>query len=272
MITSNGKSVISRYLGGQTPQIAGALALGVGSTAVTVNDVRLQYEVIRLPINSIAADLTNNRLVFKANLQPGLINTIYEVGLYSSSDLTSGYLRLPLLKSTPAIWTNGTLTSTNARANVQALKIDFVANGTTNAELSGFSTDASNFTDLDYFVIGFHATSNLSSVAVRLGADFSNYYQFTLTSPIVGYNIYRVARSTAVKTGAPSWNALSYVAIRPSATAAGSGSIYFDGLRFEVNSLSDAQLIVARNVLTTPQVVDANVATDVEYSLGINIT
>lgn len=272
MITSNGKLVISKYIGGQLGRIADSIVVGAGSAAATVNDVRLQYEVSRLPVSSINVDLSSSRLVFKGSLQPGLVNTVYEIGLYSSGLLDNGTLYAPLLNSTSATWTNGTLTSSNARANPMALKIDFSASGTTNAELSGFLIDASRFIDLDYIVVGFFATSNLSSAKVRLGTDASNYYEVPINGPVAGYNVYRVARSTAVKTGAPDWSALSYAAVRPTGTSGGSGSLYFDGLRFEANSLSTDNMLVARSVLVTPQVVDANVATDIEYSLGINIT
>lgn len=272
MITNGGKTTIKRFFARQVGQIAGSLALGVGTTAATVNDTKLSFEVVRVPITSINADIDNNRLVFKASVTPGQINTIYEVGLFSSQITTANIRMLNLLGNIPGLWTNGTLDITNARANPKALKIDYVANGTTNAELTGISENLSMFNDLDSFAVAFYAGSNLSSVRVRVGSDSANYFEFVVASPTAGYNIARMNKSTATKTGSPDWANISYVAVRPSATAGGAGSIWFDGLRFEENALENSNLLVARSVLGTPKVADPSINTDIEYSLGINIT
>lgn len=270
MITNGGKTTIKRFFARQVGQIAGSLALGVGTTAATANDTKLAFEVVRVPLTSIAADIDNNRLVFKASIVPGQVNTIYEVGLYSEQIATANVRTLNLLGST-GLWTNGTLDATNARANLRALKIDYVANGTTNAELTGIRENLSMFDDVDSFVVAFHAGSNLSSVRVRLGSDSANYFEFVVASPTAGYNIARMNRSTATKTGTPDWSNISYVAVRPSATAGGAGSIWFDGISFEDNALENNNLLVARSVLATPKAADQNINTDIEYSLGINI-
>lgn len=273
MITNGGRTIIKRFFARQVGQIAGSLALGVGTQAVTVNDNRLQFEVIRVPVTSINADIDNNRLVFKASLLPGLINTIYEVGMYSSALSTAAVRNLNIIGNTPTSWTNGTLDTANARASSQALKIDYVANGTTNAELTGLSEDLSQFQDIDSFVAAYYAGANLSSVSIRLGTDSSNYFAFSLAAPVANsYNISRVNKSTATKVGSPDWSNITYVAVRPSATAGGAGSIWFDGVRFESNPLENSNLLVARSVLATPKVADTTINTDIEYSLGINIT
>jgi hypothetical protein len=89
MITTDGRDTIRRFFAGQLSQIAGAMAFGTGSTAETVDDTELDEEVIRVNIASISADLANNRIVFRASVQPGSIATINEIGLYSSSILVS---------------------------------------------------------------------------------------------------------------------------------------------------------------------------------------
>lgn len=271
MITNNGKNVIKQFHARQVPQIGASLAFGVGATAATVNDTRLVYEVIRVPVLSVSADLSNDIIVFRASLPPGQINQIYEVGLWSANPAVSKNMTLNVLGGN-GVWTNGTLSNSNARANPNALKIDYVANGTTNAELSGLVADLSTFTDNDSVVVGYHATTNLSNVRVRLGTDASNYYEFVLPAPTANaYNVARLSRATATKTGSPDWSAITYVAVRPTGTAAGAGSIYFDGIRFEENSLNNNNQLVARSVLGTPFAADPDIASDVEYSLEISI-
>lgn len=274
MITANGKLQIKRFLAKQSADIASYLALGTTTTAANVNDTRLGFEVVRVPILSTSVDPNTDKIVFRGQVPQGSISTAYEIGLLSSSTTVESGRALGVLGSTlPVAWTNGTMTSVNARANTTSLKVDYVANGTTNAELTGLFEDLSTFRDVDSLVVAYYATTNLSSVKVRMGTDSTNYYEFTLPAPVANsYNVARVARSAAVRTGTATWGAINYIALRPSATAAGSGSIYLDGMRFESNSLDNGNLLVARTVLATPTVMDADIDSDIEYSIGVNIT
>lgn len=270
MITANGKLQVQRLLARQANQIGGALALGVGTKAANVNDVNLEYEVVRTEIISTSIDSSTGDLVFRAQFNPGSIKTVYEMGVWSSTLATSAGYSMGLLGASLTPWTNGTLTSTNARANLNALQVNYVANGTTNAELTGFFADLSGYTDSDSIVVAYYATTNLSSVRIRLGRDSSNYYEFVLPAPVANsYNVARLQRSAATKTGTLDWSSLTYAAVRPSATAGGSGSIFFDGVRVEPNSLSTNNLLVARTVLTTPHTLDADITSDIEYSLKV---
>lgn len=271
MITSNGKAQLKRFYARQVGDIADSLGFGVGATAASLGDVRLGYEVVRVPILSINVDPGSDRIVFRAQVQPGQIKTIYEIGLWASGLSSPEATNLSLLDG-PSVWTNGTLSSSNARISTSALQVNYVANGTTNAEVSGFLVDLSRYSDADAMVVAYHATTNLSSVRVRLGTDATNYYEWLLPAPVAnGYNIARVSRSAATKTGTPDWAAVTYAAIRPSATAGGSGSIFLDGIRFESNSLSVSNLLVARSVIT-PSTIDPDVTSDVEYSVRITTT
>lgn len=271
MITTAGKDIVKKYFGGQVSRIGGAIALGVGTAAPALTDTELAYEVVRVPVSSINADLAANRIVFKTLVPAGSIGTVYEMGLYSDVNTASKTKVLSLVSQARGIWTNGTIVATNARADVKTVQIDVAANGTKNADISGLSQNLSSFVGSDAVTIAFHATANISSVKVRLGSDSSNYYELTYTSPSVGYNIMRANLSTAVVTGTPSWASINYLAIRPSATAAGAGSIFFDGLTIEDNTTPIDNFLVVRNVLATPKVMDTSLATNVELSLGISV-
>jgi hypothetical protein len=93
MITNLGKTAILNYFGGQAAHIADYIAVGTGMTMPTANDTALATEVVRMPVTSIAADLANARIVFKAQLLPGRLDgNITEVGLYNNGDLSSAAL------------------------------------------------------------------------------------------------------------------------------------------------------------------------------------
>lgn len=271
MITSNGKQVFKRFLAGQASQIAGSLSVGAGATAATVNDSRLAYEAERINISSVSVDPDSDKIVFRAILPPGRIKTIYEIGLWANPiSLASGRNLALFNTSTP--WTNATITNANGRLSQNTMQISYVANGTTNAELTGANEELSIFSSADSIVVGYHVTVNLSSVRVRLGRDSSNYFEFLLPAATANsYNVARLALSAATVVGTPSWGAISYIAVRPSATAAGGGNLFLDGIRVEQNSINENNLLVARTVLTTPYVVNQTIDNDIEYSLAVAI-
>jgi len=272
MITTSGKTVIKRFYAGQIGQIASSMSLGVGDAAAVSSDVQMQYEAVKIPIMSVAVDSNSDRIVFRATLPVNQIGSIYEVGLWSSLYSEIEPYNLNVLNYLSGSWTNGALTTTNARVGANALQINYVANGTTNAELNGFNADLSKFSDYDSVVVGYYATTNLSSLRVRLGSDSNNYWELLLPSGIANkYNIARVSRSAATKIGNPDWKNVSYIAVRPSATSTGSGSVYFDGIRLEPNASMSSNILVARSVLLTPQIPDSDLESDIEYSLRIGI-
>lgn len=92
MITNLGKTVVVNFFGGQVGHIGDTIALGTGTTAAALTDTVLATEVIRLTVSSIAADTTNNRIIFKALLPAGIMSTISEIGIYYNGNLDSRQL------------------------------------------------------------------------------------------------------------------------------------------------------------------------------------
>lgn len=265
MITDLGKTVIVSFFGQQVGQIIDSIALGVGTTTETAADTRLAYEAVRVPVTSVQPDTDNQRAVYKAVLPIGSLYKVYEIGGYSGSALDES--RIIDITSPLAVWTNAALNAANSRVHSSALKIDYTTSGTTNAEIIELNEDLT--ATQGTINLAFHPTANLSSLRVRLGSDSSNYYEFLVASPTNGsYNIHRLNVSSATVTGTPDWSAITYMAIRPSATGGGGGSIYFDSVRF-TQTVEDDQL-VARKVLASPVTLDPNVDTEIEYSLEID--
>lgn len=269
MLTTAGKDVIKRYFGGQVSRIGGSIALGVGTTAATVADKMLAYEAVRLQVSSVNADLANNKIVFKGSVPPGTIGTIYEIGLYDSVNTASRTKLLSLVTPARGIWTNSTIVATNARASLKTVQIDVTASATKGADITGMAQDLSGFVGTDNLAVAFYATSNIASVRFRLGTDAANYYEFVYNAPVVGYNIMRATISSATVTGSPRWSAINFISVRPTASAAGSGSIYFDSMSVEDATTPIDNILVMRNVLATPKVLDTSLTTNVEMSLGI---
>lgn len=267
MITNLGKTVIKNFFGGQTPRIGGSIAIGTGVGAAALADTKLNYEATRLPVKAIAADLDNNRIVFKATLPAGLVGTIYELGLYHN--VRSGAPEGITLGAQTAAWDGGTLSTTNARGSIQTVRVDAAAGASNLASQGRYTFDLSTIAGTDSVSIGFFADANLSNVKVRLGVDVNNYREFTFSGVTAGYNAVRVNWSTGTNTGTVDLSAIRYVAVVATAKAAGATALYFDGLNIERNANADD--LVARVVLATPKVVDPSLPTEIEYSLVINV-
>lgn len=265
MITTLGKQKVIEVFAGQETSLATYMAFGIGSAAEALGNTALSYEVTRVQITSVSADTVNGRVVYKGVLPPGTISTLYEIGLYSGEAFD---LAKVLSFTDPIIdWTNATIVTTNSRITGSTVKVDFVTSGTTNAELLGISEDLSTFVNTDSVYLAFHASTNLSSLRIRLGTDASNYFQFTVASPTVGYNTQKFNVADATVVGTPDWAAITYMAIRPSATAGGGGSVWFDGMRFE----PPAGTLVARELLSSPTALDTSIESEIEYALEVDV-
>jgi hypothetical protein len=271
MITDLGKKTIKNYFGGQVPRIGGSIALGIGNAAESASNTALNYEVARAIVTSVNADLANDRIIFKATFLPTDIGTIYEIGLFSDVILNTRRRMLSITEFTRSVWNNASIVTNNARAGRKTVQVAVAAGGTKNAEIGNLSQNFSEYVGTDSLAVGFYATSTLSSLRIRLGANADNYYEFVF-SPTSGYNILRANLSSATVTGNPSWSDVNYLALRPSATSAGSASVYLDAMAIEDNTTDNQDnLLVIRNVLATPQPTDFSLNTDVELSLGVSV-
>lgn len=267
MITNNGKEVITKFFGLQVPRIGASLALGTGTAAAAPGDFKLAFETLRIPVTAVAADLLNNRIVFKGSVPAGRIATIYELGLFHEGLQATRTQQFGLFQGGFATWDAGTFVVTNARRGVTSLKIDAGANATTQAAISDQGIDLSGYSANDSVVVGFTADANTASVRLRLGNDSGTYREFLYNAPVVGYNTMRANLGAGTDIGTVDLAKISYVAVGATAKAGGATSVYLDGIGIEDNRVADG--MVARVVLGTPSSVDVNIPTEIEYSLGI---
>ena len=94
MITNTGKSIIGKYLLGNTPSYASYIAVGCGATPLDIADssgdystkTNLDFEMFRVPISSkgFVNEFGVDKLVFTAELPTEERYEISEVGLYSA--------------------------------------------------------------------------------------------------------------------------------------------------------------------------------------------
>jgi hypothetical protein len=277
VITANGRTFIKRYLAGQAGNVVGAISVGIGGTAATLNDAKLQFEFGRVPVAVTAYDFANDLLVFKGSLDDSLSGNIYEIGIWTAEvNSAAGNQQSRIITtfdSATEEWTNETMDTLVARIGVDALKHTPSASTSTSSVLSGLNMDFIDSSSLDQFVLAYNVdNANVASAAVRFRTDAANYYQFSVTSPTAGYKFSSFNKGSATVVGTPNWSDINEIEVVTTATAGGAASIEYDGLRLEdIDTIAPEYGLVARYVPAVPIVKGVGVVQDIEYALLVNI-
>jgi hypothetical protein len=277
MLTAKGKTFIKRYLAGQAGNVVGAISVGCGGTAATINDVRLQFEFARIPVAITTYDFTTDSLVFKGSLDETISGKIYEVGLWTSEvNSAAGNQASREVTSfdlANEAWTNETPESTIARIGVDSLKHTPALSTTVTSVLSGLTLDFSGSSSLDTFVVAYNVDNAFcANMKIKFLTDSSNYYTFTITSPSVGYSFASFQKGTATVTGTPDWSNINQVEVDTTATSGGSASVEWDGIRIEdVDTLAPEYGLVARFVPASFVTKTDGLVQDIEYSLAVSL-
>jgi hypothetical protein len=271
LITTAGRRAILRFLSKRTNQLAGAIAVGIDTTAANIADKSLGFELVRANVAVTSADFTNNSVIFKTTIPANLAGKINEVGIWTTNDggnATSKMLYLFDDYYTLGTITNGTFEAVNFRVGAKALKVVGTISTTVTASITNLLLDLSPYSALDEFALALHNT-NATSIAIRFKTDASNYVTYTIGSPSAGYAIYRFLTSSLVTTGTP--NLANITQIDLLVTSAGSaGTVWFDGLRVEDRDLNtDVYSLISRAILGATYTKSYGIPADVEYALDV---
>ncbi|AST15294.1 minor tail protein [Streptomyces phage Samisti12] len=265
MITTQGKSVIFRYLAGNLPRIAESIAVGIGNSAENVNDTGLDFETERIPVTLVSADILNDKIIFKGTIPQEYVGTIYEVGLwYGTPPQTSGGSTVIVtFDSDTEGWLPATWDTSVARIGADGLQVA----GGTNSVLSDIALDMSVYSDADFMSLAYNADAAIGNIAIRFSTDDTNYYEYTFAAA-TGYEIKTMGKTAFTATGTPDWGNITSITV----SATGTGNVVFDGIRAEdADTISTDYALVARSVLGTPKVKTSDTEMDIEYALEITI-
>lgn len=277
MITAQGRRFVKRYLAGQAGTLVGAISVGIGDTAATLNDTRLQFEFARIPVLVTAFDFGSDQLVFKGTLDESVSGEIREVAVWTSeSNGAPGSQQSFIVTSFDSDeeqWDVATFDTSGARIGIDGLKHTPAASATSASVLTGVTLDFENYSSQDTFVLAYNPeNANTANVKVRLRTDSSNYYEFTITSPATGYKFHTFVKGSATVVGVPDWGNINEVEIRTTATGGGSASVKFDGLRAEdTDSVAPEYGMVARYVPITPITKQEGIIQDIEFAIPVTI-
>lgn len=251
MITNQGKTALRRYLAGYDKMLADTIVLGIGSAP----GEKMDCEWLRMPVTILGTNPDNESTVFKAIASPSSDAKIYEVGLIQGA----GGVTQDVVISNFTInegW-NSTFTTTNSRLGQAA-----VLNSGATITKSVNGIDVSVFTESDVVTLATNS-SGTGRVTAKLIFDDETTASFAF-NVVSGYNVVKVSKSNATKTGNVRWNGL--IGVEMSSNV----NVSLDLLKFSPASNLN-ELLIARKILTTPFSVTTNLPLEVEYPLGVRV-
>ena len=258
--------------------MVGAISIGIGDAAATINDTRLQFEFARVPVLITAYDFASDEIVFKGTLSEEVDGEIREVAVWTAeTNGAAGSQESKILTSFDSAdetWDVATFETTIARIGPDSLKHTPAAGATSASVLTGINLDLGDYSSQDMFVLAYNVdNANTASIKIRLRTDSSNYYEFTINTPTTGYKFAQFTKGSATVVGVPSWTDINEIEVRTTATGGGSASVEYDGLRVEdVDSVAPEYGLVARIVPVTPITKTEGIIQDIEFAIPVNIS
>lgn len=273
LITDQGRRHILRYLAGQEPALAGAIAVGAGQVEPVGADLHLTYEFERSTIYLISPSYIDKRIIFKSTLSRQTVGTIYELGLYSNSFNSFNTGSFVSFDSITEGWSDGTFESGNQRIGRDALRLTASTSGSKTSSLISSGLDLSSYANNDKLILAFYCLDgNTSSIRIRFkGSDSSSYLEMSVVNPVQGYNVRSITKSSLTKIGNIDFAKITSVEVSVNAKATGPAAVDFDGMRIESYSQDIENILISRATLLNPVVKSDTEEMDIEYSLDVSL-
>jgi hypothetical protein len=234
VLTTEGKSLIRNYLAGNIGAWSGSIAIGaMNSTAPSVSDSGLEFEIIRVPV--VLSTVKGNNIILSADLDSTIAGRIFELGVYPTvtNSFSAGFDD-KIIANFSEDWTDDlgvSLTSSNFNGT-EELPIARVGYRNLIVGSSGIDTlysiglDLSGYSDLDSMSMLYKVTSTGSNRTLRLTfydnqlpTPGTKYYDFTLIGSSAGYKTISAQFGLFTETGDFN-NNVSKVGISSSGSAA----------------------------------------------------
>lgn len=223
MVTAKGQKALLGSIAG-TATFGNSLGFGVGSTAPSLTDISLEYELLRVPVN--AKIVKGNSIIFTATIPAEEHFTFYEVGVFGSSALDMD-LTLSTFNNTIEVIDGGSNTGTNVRVGGAGI----ISTGTVTVFISA---DLSDGNPRDYFSLACYSATN-KSVTLKFYSG-SSYFSQTKTINN-GYKILDYDKKDFTTSGTPSWDNIDRIDVV--------GAVTLDGLKLVKSaSIVDSQVDV----------------------------
>jgi hypothetical protein len=292
LITKFGKRYLTQYLAGQSNTNLKDIALGIGSTAATVNDTQLGFEFYKSPVSMNSIDIQTSSstglstygVVYKTTLPVDVAGTINEVGLFPSISLGS----TDYASNSISTFEDNQSWADSTGAYPASVTTPFPKIGTSYLSIGAgasqlkeyfynFNIDVSGYSALDSLTLAYYQSdTNLDYVFVRMYDSNNNYYEIRYSGELsVGYKIKSLTLnnlySSGFGLGTPDQTAIVKISCGVKAKSSGATAALFDGMRInDEDSFRTDYGMISRSVLTTPIIKSLGKQMVIEYRLGIN--
>lgn len=292
LITKFGKRYLTQYLAGQSNTNLKSIALGVGSTAATVNDTQLGFEFYKSPVSMSSIDIQTSPstgistygVVYKTTLPVDVAGIINEVGLFPTVSLSSTDYASNSISTFEdnQSWTDSLgAYATSVTTPFPKIGASYLSIGSSSSQLKeyfyNFNIDISGYSALDSLTVAYYQSdTNLDYIFVRAYDSNNNYYEIRFPgSGTIGYKINSLTLnnlySSGFGSGTPDQSAIVKISVGTKAKASGATTVLFDGLRInDEDSFRTDYGMISRSVLTTPITKSLGKQMVIEYRLGIN--
>jgi hypothetical protein len=291
LLTKFGKRYLTQYLASQSNTNLKDIALGVGSTAATVNDTQLGFEFYKSPVSMSSIDIQTNSstglstygVVYKTTVPVDVAGIINEVGLFPAVSLGSTDYASNSISTFEdnQSWTDSTgaypSTTTTPFPKIGTSYLSIGASASQSKEyFYNFDIDVSGYSALDSLTLAYYQSdTNLDYVFVRMYDSNNNYYEIRYTGDLsVGYKIKSLTLnnlySSGFGSGVPDQTAIVKISCGVKAKSSGATAALFDGMRInDEDSFRTDYGMISRSVLTTPITKSLGKQMVIEYRLGL---
>lgn len=295
MITKFGKRFLTDFIAGNSTFNTKDIALGIGTTAASEDDTRLEFEFYRLPVSLGSINIEddgaggfNYFAIYKTTIPQDISGVISEIGLYpgqrkstnsyDSKFVTSfenNYTWLDSNGNSPQLKANSEVYPFLSKIGEHMVQFDVAESSSKEYINSIVDLDLSGYSVNDSLTIAYKLNDiNTESIRVKLYSSDTQYYYADFTPPSgTGDKIQSVSMSTVfsnISATAPDPTNITKIGIEVTAGSDGSTTVYFDGLRINDEDTFDPSYgLISRSILSTPLEKPSGRPVDIEYKLQL---
>jgi hypothetical protein len=289
VITRFGKRFLTNFIAGNTNFKNKDIALGIGSTAATELDTRLQFEFYKAPVSFGSIDIQWDQatssytytVIYSAKIPASVTGLIKEIGLYPAGINNKTFYSDQVLNSfeDQTEWLNAgnSANISTSYSRIGPTTVYWSTTGSTSKEYK-YSTPIKNLSGYsvnDSIALSIYQADNyLSKVRVKFYSSDTEYYYVDLTpSSSTGYDIPSSLLTNLFtnKVGSPDLSLINQIGIEIFPESGQNTTVHFDGLRINDEDTYDINYgIISRSVLSSAITKIAGRSVDIEYRLQLS--
>jgi hypothetical protein len=300
MITRFGKRFLTNYLAGNADFGQKELAFGIGSTAASADNTRLNFEFYRVPVTIGSIDITNTgtnespvyvyKAVYQATIPQDVAGVISEIALYPASRTSRNNFDSNFITQfdNNLLWTDSDNANPQLQLNTSQLvsKIgeNMVYVQTPLSTVKEYTTplgslDLSGYSVNDSIAIAYKkADNNVSRIRLKFYSSPTQYCYVDFTPEAMGATPDKIQSTTLnnlfsnTSATAPDFKNIIKLGVEVTANSSGTTTVYFDGIRINDEDTFDANYgMISRSVLTGGNIVTKTSGrqVDIEYKLQL---